>query len=379
MSYDVIILGTGGVGSAAALHAARSGARVLGLDRFPPGHDRGSSHGDTRIIRLAYFEHPDYVPLLRRAYELWEELEEATGEDLYREVGLLQVGPPAGEVVPGVLQAAKLHGLEVETLTADDVARRMPGYAVPEGMVGVFERRAGYLFVERCVRAHVRQAVLAGATLRHGETVLEWSADSTGVRVLTDRDEYWADKLIVTAGAWATQLLADVGVPLAVVRKHLHWYECHADEYLGERCPAFLFELPQGVFYGFPRVDGAAEVKVSEHSGGEPVADPLHFDRSLDPRDVARVEEALRLSLPTLARGGLTRTRHVVCMYTLSPDQNFLLDWHPRHPNVVFAAGLSGHGFKFTSALGQIVAQMALTRASPLPIEFLSVGRFGKK
>ena len=158
MIYDVIVIGCGGVGSATLWQLASRGARVLGIDPYAPGHDRGSSHGDTRVIRQAYFEHPDYVPLLRRAYALWSDLEQQAGRRLYHETGVLEIGPPNGEVVPGVLTSARVHGLEVESLTADEVAQRFPGCAVPDGDVAVFEKRGGFLRVEDCVIACARQA-----------------------------------------------------------------------------------------------------------------------------------------------------------------------------------------------------------------------------
>src|SRR5688572_21843051 len=196
--YDVIILGTGGVGSAAAFHLARRGARVLGLDRFPGGHDRGSSHGQTRIIRQAYFEHANYVPLLRRAYELWAELESLADEKLFHRVGLLQIGPPEGYVIGGVLGAANQHGLVVDELTAAQSQSRFPGFRVPPGMVGVFEPAAGYLRVERCVLAHLAAARQQGATLKTGVTVLSWQADDDRVSVATDHGAFTAEKLVIT-------------------------------------------------------------------------------------------------------------------------------------------------------------------------------------
>src|SRR5205823_11824179 len=205
--YDVIVLGTGGVGSAAAYQLAKRGANVLGIDQFPGGHDRGSSHGETRVIRQAYFEHPDYVPLLLRAYELWHELERQSGIDLLHQVGLLQVGPPQGLVVHGVVEAARLHGLSVDSLTATEVCRRFPGFRVPEGSVGVFEPAAGYLKVEKCVLAHLAGAKQHGATLQFGVTVSDWHAEKGGIRVLSDQGDFSAERLLITAGPWAPQLL----------------------------------------------------------------------------------------------------------------------------------------------------------------------------
>jgi sarcosine oxidase len=371
--YDAIVLGTGGVGSAAAFHLARRGALVLGLDRFPGGHDRGSSHGETRIIRQAYFEHADYVPLLRRAYELWAELERLASEKLFHQVGLLQIGPSEGYVIGGVLTAARQHGLQVDELTAAQSQARFPGFHVPADMVAVFEPAAGYLLVERCVLAHLAAAKQHGAELKTGVTVQSWQADDSRVTVATDQGTFTAGKLVITAGAWAPQLLADLGVKMTVRRKHLHWFECDEPTYRGPNAPTFFYEMPNGLFYGFPAVDELG-VKVAEHSGGAEVADPLTDERPLEEPDLARVREFVREQLPGVDKAA-RHMRHAVCFYTMSPDEHFIIDKHPRHNNVVFSAGLSGHGFKFTSALGEVMADLALTGATSQPIGFLSVRR----
>ncbi len=374
--YDVIVLGCGGVGSAALYHLASRGARVLGIDQFAPGHDRGSSHGQTRVIRQAYFEHPDYVPLLQRSYDLWFELEQRQSQPLYHQSGVLEIGPPDGEVVPGVLRSAREHDLAVEELTALDVQRRFPGFQMPDGMAAVFEKQAGFLRVEDCVLAHVEQAQRQGAELIASEAVTGWQATKQGVTVETAGQRFEARGLVVTAGAWAAGLLANLlkqaDVELTVQRKHLHWYGNRDPRYREEDgCPVFFYELPEGLFYGFPQVDDLG-VKVAEHSGGEAVADPSRLDRALDPQEAQRSERFLEAHLPGV-RG--PRTRHETCMYTMSPDGHFLVDRHPRWPNVVFAAGLSGHGFKFASVLGELLADLALQGDSPLPYEFLRVSR----
>ena len=374
MNYDAIVIGTGGVGSAAAYHLARRGAKVLGLDRFSGGHDRGSSHGETRIIRQAYFEHPDYVPLLKRAYELWGELERETGERLFFPVGLLQIGPEHGPVVHGVLESARLHQLEVEKLDAAQIGRRWRAFQLPEGMVGAYEPAAGYLRVEACVLAHLAAAQRQGAEFQTGVAVTSWQSDGAAVTVATDQGEFRAATLVITAGPWAPQVLADLGIHLEVRRKHLYWLSASDAALDQSRCPTFLYEMPQGVFYGFPAIDSLG-VKVAEHSGGEIVGDPLADPRQLDQRDLSRVTEFLEQCLPTVT-GPLTR--HAVCFYTMSPDEHFLVDRHPQSERVVFAAGLSGHGFKFTSVLGEALAELALDGRTSLPVGFLSCQRFAR-
>jgi sarcosine oxidase len=370
--YDTIVLGAGGVGSAAMLHLARRGAHVLGIDRFHPPHDRGSSHGHTRVIRQAYFEHSDYVPLLVESYRLWRELENEVGRQVFHQVGLVQVGPPDGQVVPGVLRSAAEHRLSVEQLASSEIEKRWPGLRAPQDSIGAFEPGAGYLLVEDCVRAHLDAARAAGAEFL-GETEVEaWSASDNEVRVKTSRGLFTCNRLVIAAGAWASQLLSELHVNLTVRRKSLFWFESSATQYdVANGFPVFLYELPQGVFYGFPKLD-ARGVKVAEHSGGRVVEDPLVVDRSIDANEQERLIQFLSAHLPGVSSNVMD---HAVCLYTMSPDENFIVDRHPAHANVVFAAGLSGHGFKFVPVLGRALAELALDGGTELPIEFLSLAR----
>ena len=372
---EVVCVGTGGVGSAALWHLARRGIKVIGLDRFPPAHDRGSSHGQTRIIRLAYFEHPDYVPLLLRSYELWQELEAASELDLYSETGLLEVGPPDGEIVAGVRAAAAQHDLVVEDLSATAVTARFPGFVAPEGFEAVFEQRAGFLRVERCIAAQLQLAQAAGADLRTGVTVNGWSANGTGFVVDTDRGAIAAEGLVITAGAWAGQLLADRRLPLTVLRKSLFWFGADSSYDMDTGCPAFFFDTPNGRFYGFPAHDGFG-LKVANHSGGDTIDDPLDVDRSLRPADQQEVADFLTTHLPGV--DAARPTGHAVCMYTNTPDGHFLVDRHAAHAHLSYVAGLSGHGFKMASALGEILADYATGGGQDPRVGFLSADRFNR-
>jgi len=366
--YDAVVVGTGGVGSAALYHLARR-ARVLGIDRFAPPHDRGSSHGQTRIIRQAYFEHPDYTPLVLESYRLWNGLEAEVGQKLYHEVGLLEVGPPDGIVVPGVLRAAEEHGLQVEQLAAAEIERRWPGLRVPENLTGVLETNAGYLKVEECVQSHLEAAQRAGAELRCSVEVQGWNG-SDPIRLQTSEGEICTSKLIVTAGAWTPRLLADLGVKFEVRRKSLYWYATEGNQYAAANgFPGFLFELPSGIFYGFPQIDSQG-VKLGDHAGGRVIEDPLEVDRDVDTQEQQAVEQFLQEYMPLVSS---FCTNDAVCMYTMTPSENFVVDRHPKNPHVVVAAGLSGHGFKFTPVLGKALADLALDGGTELPIGFLSI------
>jgi sarcosine oxidase len=394
--YDTIVLGIGGVGSAALYQLAKRGIRAIGIDRFNPPHDRGSSHGQTRVIRQAYFEHSDYVPLLKEAYQLWRGLACVTGRQLFHEIGLIEVGPTDGDVVPGVLRAAKEHSIQVESLTAEEIGRRWPGLRVDGDLVGVFEPAAGYLRVEECVTAHLEAARAAGAEVVRENAVLSWTADDDGVRVrMANSEEIVGNRLIVAAGAWAGRLLSDLDIRLSVLRKSLFWFATDDSRYdVSNGLPVFLFELAgdrsrvfpklgsgsfgetalHGVFYGFPKLDERG-LKFAEHSGGRMVDDPLEVDRNIDPDEQGRLTGVLSSYLPGVSTRVLD---HSVCLYTMSPDEHFIVDRHPAHKNVVFAAGLSGHGFKFTPVLGRALADLAVDGGTILPINFLSLDRFGQ-
>ncbi len=370
-SSDAIAIGVGGMGSAACFELARRGLHVIGLEQFPLAHARGSSHGRTRIIRTAYYEHPDYVPLLRRAWERWYELEQLAGRLLLTECPCLMVGPASGEVVTGVREAARTHGLAVENLTAAEVARRFP-LRFPDDYAGVLERTAGFLAVEDCVRAHCDMAVSLGADVRTGEVVRSWKAVAGGVEVVTDRDTYRAAKLVVTAGAWATRLLADIGAPLTVMRQVMTWFRTDAALVRRDRFPIFLADVPGGPFYGLPAID-ANGVKIARHYGAPELPDPDGVDWSATPADFAPVDAFLRTysTLPFWAP-----THAEVCQYTLTPDRHFVIDTHPEFPQVSLACGFSGHGFKFATVVGEILADLALTGRTAHPIGRFAARRF---
>lgn len=371
-SFDAIVIGTGGIGSAAVFQLAQRGLRVLGLDRFAGAHDHGSSYGQTRMIRQAYCEHPDYVPLVQKAFALWAELEQISRQQLYFQVGLLEVGAPDGMVVPGVLSSARQHDLDVDTLTRKELLERFSAFHVPEQSIAVFEPRAGYLLVEQCVTAHQTEALKRGAELITAE-VREWTILNQSVVVRTDRESFAAGCVIVTAGAWARDLLAELGVPLTVVRKCQNWFANKDPRYTArERCPAFLFEVPQGIFYGFPQLDSRG-VKVGEHSGGVAVGDLSTIDRNVDPPQRLRARTFLSQYLPGVSGPAIG---HSPCLYTNSPDGHFIIDRHPAHQQISFAMGLSGHGFKFATVLGQALADLALEGATDLPVNFLKCDRF---
>ena len=367
-TYDVIVLGVGGFGSATLAQLAQRGLKVLGLDRFGIAHGRGSSHGETRIIRKAYFEHPDYVPLLQRSYELIRELEADTGASVYDECGLFLAGPNDGEAVSGARKSARLHGLTIEDISLADARGRFPLFHFSDSHQVVFEREAGFLHVEQCVLAQTQRALTAGAEIRI-ESVVGWESDGDRVRVRTTAGDYEARSLVVTAGAWTRDLLLELKLPLTVKRKLLYWHRTQSPQW-GESS-AFFFEQADGDFYGFPSRDGRT-IKVCQHTGGDVVTDPTFVDRDLSLTDADAVTRFVRQSLSQVEP---RPERHSVCLYTMTPDGHFIIDRHPQHANVIIAAGFSGHGFKFTPVIGQALADLATETQTSLPIDFLRLDR----
>lgn len=373
MSYDVIVLGLGGMGSAALYHLAKRGVRVCGVEQFGIAHDMGSSHGSLRMIRKAYFEHPGYIPLVERAYTLWRELESESGAQLLTESGLILSGAPDCALVQGLESCYAEHPLPHERLDAAEAMRRFPQFRLSDGHVVYWDPVGGYLRVEMSVETHVAMAQRLGADLRIHEDVQTWRADEDGVTLTTTKGELCAAKLVLTAGAWAKATLAELQVPLRVLRKVQLWYDSpNIAEFRAGRLPGFYVDTPGGGFYGFPAV-GEEGLKVAEHTGGEPVDDPDELDRALHRRDEEKVLAFLAQTFPSFTP---TRSRFSVCMYSMSSDEHFIIDVHPQHRNVVIAGGFSGHGFKFAPAVGEVLADLTTHGTTKLPVGFLGIDRF---
>ncbi len=377
-SYDHIVLGLGGMGSAAAHQLAARGHRVLGLEKFSSPHDRGSSHGETRVVRQAYFEHPGYVPLLRRAYELWRELEIATDTRLLHLCGGLMLGAPDSAVVAGSLHSAREHRLPHEMLDAAEIRRRYPAFQLADDAVGLFEKTAGYVRCEDAVQAHLDAAARAGADLRYHEPVISWQAKNDHVRVTTGQGTYTAARLIITPGAWAPSLLADLGIPISVERQVLYWFQPAKGvaAFQPDKFPVYIWQDRPGVeAYGFPALNGPdGGMKVAFfHQLVREVTTPESVDRRIREDDIEAMRRTLRRFFPDLDG---TFIRGSTCLYSMTPDQHFAIGRHPRHANVVFAAGFSGHGFKFCPVIGEILANLACNGSTTHDISLFAPDRF---
>ncbi len=373
--YDVVVVGLGAMGSAASQMLARLGLRVLGLEQFTPAHDRGSSHGRSRIIREAYFEHPAYVPLVQRAYDLWDRLQAESGRRLLVITGGLMLGPRDGELVEGALASATQHDLPYELLDAGRIRDRFPVFHPDDHTVAVAEPRAGVLFPEACVRAQLDAASRAGAELHFEEPVTGWQPSGSGVEVRTQRGRYDAGHLVITAGSWAPRILRDLGIPLTVERNVMFWFAParHADAFGPDRCPIWMWQYAQDAFiyYGFPAF-GREGIKIAHHHSGEECT-PETIRREVTPKEVEPVRSMMARYLPD-ANGAFLAA--VACMYTNTPDGHFIIDRHPDHAAVTIACGFSGHGFKFAPAVGEILAGLATEGKSDHPIDLFRLNRF---
>jgi sarcosine oxidase len=368
--FDVIVVGVGGLGSAALFHLARRRLRVLGIERFGVPNEQGSSHGVTRIIRLAYYEHPSYVPLLARAYELWRELETVAGERLLHITGSVDAGPPDSFVFEGSLRSCVEHGLEHEVIDGAEVNRRFPGYRLPAESMAVFQPEGGFLLPERCIVAQVDAARRMGAAVKTNERVLEWEPAGRGVRVTSERGVYEAERLVLAAGAWEGQL---TGLPVLAERQVLAWLDPLRPElFLPERFPVFNLIVEEGRYYGFP-VLGIPGFKFGRYHHLEEQGDPDVLDREPSLRDEQVLREFAERYFPDGA--GPTSSLQA-CLFENTPDEHFLLGLHPEHDQVVVAGGGSGHGFKFASVIGEIVAQLVRGESPPLDISLLSPRRY---
>lgn len=374
MTYDVIVAGLGGMGSATLWQLAKRGQRVLGLERFDLGHGMGSSHGLTRIIRLAYFEHPDYVPLLKRAFQLWREAEKAADTTLLHVTGALDLAPEGSGFVEGSLDSCRRHDLRHEVLDARQLAARFPQFRLTDRHIGLHQPDGGFVASERAIFAHSGLALAAGADIRVNEALRSWrpTADG-GVEVTTDAGVYSAGRLVLTAGAWMTEHAPALAPRLSTVKQAIGWFQTRTpDAFRPSAFPVFILTVDEGSFYGFPLWEHPGFKLGGPHFGREPI-DPNDPDRTPSPRQVAMIRACLDRYIPDAAGPPLTLRG---CIYTVTPDEHFILDRLPGCPQVVVASPCSGHGFKFASVIGEIMADMATDAPPRFDLSLFALDRF---
>jgi sarcosine oxidase len=370
--YDVIVAGLGAMGSSTVYQLARRGQRVLGFDRFDPPHAMGSTHGHSRIIRTAYWDDPSYVPLVGRAHESWRELEAASGERLYFPTGQLYLGAPDSMLVSGARDSVQLNGIPHEELSGAALAQRAPGLRASAGTVAIWEPHAGVLLPELAVATFLKLATRSGAEIHTEEPLAQWAAEGDGVSVTTPRGDYHADRLVLTLGAWTSKLVPDLGVPLKAERQVMHWFRPKPGSAgMGpERIGCFMWEYERGhIWYAVP--DMGDGFKAGIHHDGV-ASDPDEVERRISARDIERVSTRVREMVPD---ANPTPVASAVCFYTDTPDGQFLIDTHPESPAVLVASPCSGHGFKFASVIGELLADLTITGHTAADLSLFKLAR----
>ncbi len=373
--FDVIVLGLGANGSSALYHLSGTGKKVAGIDRFTPPHAFGSSHGQSRIIRQAYYEDPVYVPFLKEAYRCWSEIESVSGKQLFLKTGGLMLGKEDAAVVTGARLSAETHGIAYEYLSFSELQKRFPALNPPSHTVGVLEKEAGILFPEKCITTFLEQAQKNGVSLRYEEMVLNIIPQDDKIELITSKGKYHTEKLIISAGAWAGSLAAGIGLhlPLTIARQALYWLTNRNSRsqpyFLPQNLPVYIWEyLPGKMFYGFP--DLGAGIKIAYHHAGQPVK-PDELTQKVSPQEI---DDIMEIAANYFNMDPAFHSSSV-CMYTNTPDSNFIIDYHPEYKNIIIASPCSGHGFKFSSLTGKLLSEMATGEKTTLDISPFSLAR----
>jgi sarcosine oxidase len=371
--FDVIVVGCGAMGSSLAYHLSQRGIRTLVLERFRLNHPNGSSHGKSRIIRTAYAEHPAYVPLVQRAFKLWRELEKRSGDELLVMTGGLMIGSPDSSLIAGVERSAREHDLPHERLGPEEVRERFPIFRLADVEVAVYEKNAGKLFPEKCIATNKRLAEENGADFHFEEPLASWDSDGSTVEVRTAKGAYGASKIALTSGPWVSSLVRDLKLPLKTERQVMFWFapKEHQELFSVKKMPIFIWGLPDTHdFYGLP--DGGDGVKVAQSHGGI-VSEPDRVDRRVSPRDELPVRDFIRSHIPA-ADGRVISS--ATCVYTNSPDGHFIIDFHPTRKNVMVVSPCSGHGFKFSSVIGEVVTDLLTEGRAEFDLSLFRLSRF---
>ena len=379
-NYDVIVIGVGSMGSSACYWLAKRGYKVLGLEQFDIPHEKGSHTGQSRIIRKAYFEHADYVPLLEKVYKGWQELEELTAKHVYFRTGLVYFGDQESKMMKGVKNSSTLHQIKIEELTGEQAGLKWPGIEFPKNHKAIYEEDAGFITPEKAIILYIEEAIKCGAEIRKNETVLEWKKENDQIKITTNKDIYYSKKLIITAGAWAGKLLPHLKTELNVTRQTIAWMGIkNPKNFSFGNFPCWMVEdNERGCYYGFPilpkdRFDGPYGLKIAHHFPGT-ITDPDTVNRQITKEDEEDLRFALEKYLPG-ANGKVLSWK--TCLYTNTKDENFIIDHLPEYDGAVtIACGFSGHGFKFVPVVGEMLADLAIEGKTQYPIDFLKLKRF---
>jgi sarcosine oxidase len=371
--FDVAIIGAGAMGSAAAYHLSKSAASVIVFDQYSPPHSLGSSHGESRIIREAYFESPMYVPLVRMAYQLWGELEKESGKKLFLKTGGLMLGHKDDKVFKGASVSAKEYGISSELISSDEIARQFPAFKPTKDTIALFERNAGILLPEECIKAHLELARKSSAHFHFNESVHRIDSKNGEIEIFTNKGNYLAHKIILSTGAWINSLIPELHLPLTVKRQVLFWFKYpneDAAKFQPDHLPIYIWEYEKNkIFYGFPDLGSGLKIAI-HHEGKLTAAETI--DRKVEQEEIDQLAELIENHFNTKA----TFSHSIVCMYTNTPDENFIIDYHPSNQNIIIASPCSGHGFKFSSAIGKILSEMVMRKPLSFDIKPFSITRF---
>ncbi|HVU59111.1 MAG TPA: N-methyl-L-tryptophan oxidase [Puia sp.] len=371
--FDCMVIGLGANGSSTLYHLSGTGKKIIGIDRFTPPHTHGSSHGESRIIRQAYYEDPIYVPLLKAAYKAWEKLEKRTGKKLFLKTGGLMLGDKDTAVVRGSKLSADTHDIPYEYLDAPTLRRRFPAFRPSNDTMGLLEKEAGILFPEECIRTFLDQAAAQGAAIHYNEPVMKITPTKNSIEITTAKGRYSVGSLILSAGAWTNQLLPGLQLPLTIKRQVLFWLDNNTpkdhDRFLPANMPIYIWEYAAGkMFYGFP--DLGTGIKIAPHHRGNTI-DPDNLTQDVSQKEIEEIKD---IAAGYLGISPVFKTS-AVCMYTNAPDENFIIDHHPDFRNIIIASPCSGHGFKFSSLTGKLLSDMALGNDTGFDLSPFSISR----
>lgn len=371
-TFDVVVLGLGANGSSAIYHLSKTGLAVLGIDRFTPPHSHGSSHGQSRIIRQAYHENPLYVPLVKEAYSLWGELEKTTGKTLLLRTGGIMLGNENSSVIKGAKLSAETHNVSSAYLDNNQIKNTFPALKPAADTVAVLDKGAGILFPERCIQTYLEEAQQAGASLHYNERVVRITPTENSIAIVTDKNTYQAAKLIISVGAWLPELMPELQLPLTIERQVLYWLKSKKQQsyFTPDALPIYIWEYaPGSIFYGFPDLgDG---IKIAFYHGGNIIA-PDALTPDVSQEEIASMMEVAETYLDIEAVFNYATT----CMYTNTPDENFIIDFHPQYKNIIIASPCSGHGFKFASLTGKLLCDMAVGNPISFDLSPFRIARF---
>tara|TARA_B100000927_G_scaffold81699_1_gene65474 strand:- start:9301 stop:10566 length:1266 start_codon:yes stop_codon:yes gene_type:complete len=379
-NFDVIVIGVGSMGSSSCFQLAKKGYKVLGIEQFNLPHDKGSHSGQSRIIRKAYFEHPDYVPLLKKAYKNWDILQNESGQNIYHKTGLLYFGKSNSGLLKSVISSSELYDIPLKKLNHTEILSEYKQFSIPDNFKGLLEPDAGFLTPERAILTHVELALKKGASIHLNEKVIDWIQKDGIIKVKTNKDKYYCKKLIITSGAWSKELIPNLKPKIITTQQLISWVIPKKwDDFTLGKFPCWTIEEEEskGLFYGFPILESGQfgapiGLKIAHHYPGKEI-NPNKVHREIDKNE----EKTLTTFLNKFIPNGYSKT-HVMktCLYSNSPDSDFIVDFLDVNKNVIIGSGFSGHGFKFSSVIGEILSDLAINGNTLLPIDFLRLDRF---